>query len=60
MIEPEFVQIVADGLGVKPSEDANKTLAPDVEYRMREIIQVKINHFNQFPPNSLPSHSKQS
>jgi len=39
-IDPAFVQAVAEGLGVKPSDDAAKSLAPDVEYRLREVVQV--------------------
>ena len=39
-IDPAFVQIVAEGLGIKPTDDALKSLAPDVEYRLREIVQV--------------------
>jgi TATA box binding protein associated factor (TAF) len=42
LIEPDFVQVVAEGLGIKPTLDASTTLAPDVEYRLREIVQVNI------------------
>lgn len=41
LIDPSFVRIVADGLGIHPSTDAAKTLAPDVENRLREIVQVR-------------------
>jgi len=41
LIEPSFVVGVAEGLGIKPSEEAVKTLTPDVEYRLREILQVR-------------------
>lgn len=40
-VQPESLQVIADGVGVpKLSTDAAKALAPDVEYRLREIIQV--------------------
>jgi hypothetical protein len=41
LIESSFVQVVAEGLGIKPTPDASTTLAPDVEYRLREIVQVR-------------------
>ena len=45
LIEPDFVQGVAECLGIKPTEDAAKTLAPDVEYKLREIVQVRSASF---------------
>jgi hypothetical protein len=41
LIEASFVHVVAEGLGIKPTPDASTTLAPDVEYRLREIVQVR-------------------
>jgi len=41
LIESSFVEVVAEGLGIKPTPDASATLAPDVEYRLREIVQVR-------------------
>lgn len=36
------LQVIADSAGItKLSADAAKVLAPDVEYRLREIIQVR-------------------
>jgi hypothetical protein len=40
LVDPAFVLAVAEGLGLKPSEDAAKSLAPDVEYRLREVVQA--------------------
>jgi hypothetical protein len=45
ILESGFVRLVADALGIKPSEDAIKTIAPDVEYRLREVIQVYLSLF---------------
>ena len=47
LIDTSFVQVVAEGLGIKADEDTAKTLAPDVEYRLREIVQV--HHHLFFP-----------
>lgn len=41
-VRPEMVRIVADSAGVPNlSADVGQLLAPDVEYRLREIIQVR-------------------
>ena len=40
-IEPHVVIGVAEGLGIKPTDDAVKTLAPDIECRLRQIVQVR-------------------
>jgi hypothetical protein len=39
-VRPEMVRVVADSVGVNMSSDVGQLLAPDVEYRLREIIQV--------------------
>ena len=40
-IVPSFIQIIADGVGLPGlSDEAAKVLAPDAEYRVREIVQV--------------------
>ncbi len=40
-VQPESLQVIADSVGIpKLSADAAKALAPDVEFRLREIIQV--------------------
>lgn len=44
LVDQEFVRVVADSLGIKPSDDALKAIAPDVEYRLREIVQVGSSH----------------
>jgi hypothetical protein len=41
-VRPEMVRIVADSASVPNlSADVGQLLAPDVEYRLREIIQVR-------------------
>ncbi len=41
-VQPGSLQVIADSVGVsKLSTDAAKALAPDVEYRLREIIQAR-------------------
>ena len=36
-----MIQIIADSVGIPDiSEEAAKVLAPDAEYRVRELIQV--------------------
>jgi transcription initiation factor TFIID subunit 6 len=43
-VEPSTLQVIADSVGIpKLSTDAAKALAPDVEYRIREIIQVGLD-----------------
>ncbi len=40
-VQPESLQVIADSLGIpKLSADAAKALAPDVKFRLREIIQM--------------------
>lgn len=40
-VQPSALQVIADSVGIpKLGADAAKVLAPDVEYRIREIIQV--------------------
>ncbi len=38
--KPSNVHVIAESLGLKVQEEAARALAPDVEYRLREIIQV--------------------
>lgn len=40
-VSPESVAVVADSLGVALGEAAARVLAPDVEYRLREVVQVR-------------------
>lgn len=41
-LQPSVVQIIADSVGIPSlSEEAAKVLAPDAEYRVRELIQVR-------------------
>jgi hypothetical protein len=40
-VKASSLQVLADSMGVpKLSDEAAKALAPDLEYRMRDIIQV--------------------
>jgi transcription initiation factor TFIID subunit 6 len=40
-IDPSAIQAIAHSVEVpKLSDEAARTLAPDVEYRLREVIQV--------------------
>lgn len=44
-VQAPSLQVLADSMGVpKLSDEAAKALAPDVEYRMRDIIQVQWLH----------------
>ena len=46
LIPKQTVQIIAQGTGISHlGEDVAAALAPDAEYRMREIIQVSGSHF---------------
>lgn len=54
-VQAPSLQALADSMGVpKLSDEAAKALAPDVEYRMRDIIQVQrlqtlpMNEMNNF------------
>ena len=41
-VRPDTIKIVADSVGIsKLSDEVASALSPDVEYRMREIIQVR-------------------
>ena len=52
-IVPSFIQIIADGVGIPGlSDEAAKVLAPDAEYRVREIVQVL--HCPPAPPPFSP------
>eukprot|EP00976_Prorocentrum_cordatum_P065282 1177843-Prorocentrum_minimum.AAC.5 len=42
-VRPETIKIVGDSAGIsKLTDEVASALAPDVEYRMREIIQVRL------------------
>lgn len=44
IVPKETVEVIAQSIGISNfSTDAALALAPDVEYRIREIMQVKIN-----------------
>lgn len=40
-VQPSNVHTIAESLGLRVKGDAAQALAPDVEYRLREIIQVR-------------------
>lgn len=39
-VQPANIHVIAESLGLRVKEEAAQALAPDVEYRLREIIQV--------------------
>lgn len=45
LVRPDNIRIIAESLGIKVTDDAATGLAPDVEYRLREIIQVACQYF---------------
>lgn len=45
LIAPDSLKAIAESVGIADfSDDAAKLLAPDVEYRLREIAQVSDVH----------------
>jgi len=41
IIQPNSIKAIAHSVDIpKLSDEAAKTLAPDVEYRLREVVQV--------------------
>ena len=63
LIPKQTVQIIAQGIGISHlGEDVAAALAPDAEYRMREIIQVSVDtwpHLLSFTL-TIPPHSQLS
>lgn len=54
MIPKQTVQIIAQGIGISHlGEDVAAALAPDAEYRMREIIQVSVDTWPHLQRNAL-------
>ena len=44
-IPPSTIQVIAQSLQLSDvSVEAAKALAPDVEYRLREVVQVTLQH----------------
>jgi transcription initiation factor TFIID subunit 6 len=42
IIHPNAIKAIAHSIDIpKLSDEAAKTLAPDVEYRLREVVQVR-------------------
>ena len=62
-IDPSAIQAIAHSVEVaKLSDEAARTLAPDVEYRLREVIQVKSlglghSHFMDRAPSMGAMHA---
>lgn len=53
IVPKETIEVIAQSIGINNlSQDAAEALAPDVEYRMREIMQVfhvcSLNAFRHF------------
>jgi transcription initiation factor TFIID subunit 6 len=43
IISPDSIKAIANSVDIhKLSDDAANTLAPDVEYRLREVVQVRV------------------
>jgi hypothetical protein len=41
-VKPALISAIAESIGIVDlSDDAARTLAPDVEYRVRDILQVR-------------------
>lgn len=44
IIHPNTIKAIAHSVDIpKLADDAAKTLAPDVEYRLREVVQVPLH-----------------
>lgn len=42
IIQPDSIKAIAHSVDItRLSDDAARTLAPDVEYRLREVVQVR-------------------
>lgn len=43
IIQPDSIKAIAHSIDLpRLSDEAAKTLAPDVEYRLREVVQVSL------------------
>ena len=40
-VQPANIHVISESLGLKIKDEAALALAPDVEYRLREIVQVR-------------------
>lgn len=45
MIPKDSIKVIGETVGADIGEDVSLALANDVEYRIREILQVEINRF---------------
>lgn len=44
IIQPDSIKAIAHSIDLpRLSDEAAKTLAPDVEYRLREVVQVRVS-----------------
>lgn len=41
-IHPEFIQSIAESLGIETTKEAQRCLSLDLEYKIRDIIQVRV------------------
>ena len=56
-ISAELVSAIAESLGIKDlSADAASVLAPDVEYRVRDIVQVCKRWWDQTVHEGMADH----
>jgi hypothetical protein len=40
-IQPEFIQAIAESLGIETTKEAQRCLSLDLEYKIRDIVQVR-------------------
>jgi len=49
IVPKETIEVIAQSIGINNlSPDVALSVAPDVEYRMRQIMQVSSLHFSSF------------
>lgn len=65
MVTKESIEVIAQSIGLSTlSPDVSAALAPDVEYRVREVMQVRLISFTfsylHFPPSLDFSHLQEA
>jgi len=49
IVPKETIEVIAQSIGINNlSPDVSLSVAPDVEYRMRQIMQVRFHPFTSF------------
>jgi transcription initiation factor TFIID subunit 6 len=49
IIQPDSIKAIAHSIDLpRLSDEAAKTLAPDVEYRLREVVQVSLQQCRSY------------